>query len=536
MAIDVTIGTSLRANADSYTVVEDSTPLDPSDSSGGIGQFTVTIPESADAKHLSGLAVTLVDGTQGVTVGVSSGLTGDGQTLTLTVDGRLNAFMATLTAQPYSGTLGGAFAYYCSLVGITTGLLIDSTITARAVSYPGFTGVIWTFIKQICVAQQVEVSLISNNIVLRPIRTRIAQNYRDSKETWALDKSNLAQQVQIYQYGHTQAANAPIYPLGGPSLMTPILQVDAGQTLSFDIALNPGSSSTGLGVSLTSLTQPTCVLGVASGDISASQFSAIGSDGLPISVADWTNNGGSVTAKINADTTSMTIKLTGPSKLGLSAPFRLAAPDGTGNVYSTLRLRGGGVFFNKQLLTFMTGAPAATTPTVVGATVDNPAISTMADAYSAALVLLARYGSPRQNLTVATRGINRLGDTGSYAYPTFSAFDAAAAGQTFGTFDTANAGQTFGQFDAAQFATVSTLFANQAFGNVGGARVLNDNQWYRIRSVSAITPAGANYVAERDTTIGDFDTAFAGMTFGQFDALYPGKTFLDFDVQPLRTS
>lgn len=536
MAIDIIVGNSLRTNADSYTVSEDSTPLDPSDSTGGVGQFTVTIPESTDAKHLSGQTVTLVDGTQGTTIGTSNGITGDGQVFTLTVDGRLNAFMATQTAQPYSGTLGGAFTYYCGLVGISTGIVIDSAITGRPVTYSGFTGVIWTFIKQICVAQQVEVSLVSSNIVLRAIRQRIAQNYRDSKEVWALDKSNLAQKVQIYQYNNYQATGAPIYPLGGPNETTQILQVDAGQTLSFDIPLSPSASSSGLGVSLTSIVQPTCVASVSATDVSASQYSVIGSDGLAVSVASWTTGGGSVTAKINVDTLSMTVTLVGPKVAGLAAPFRIAGSDGLRDFYSTLRLVGSGTFFNKQLFTYGTGAPIATTANVIGATVDSPAISTAADAYSAALVLLGRYGSPRQTLTVSTRGINRIGDTGSYAYPLFSAFDASNSGQTFGNFDTANAGQNFGSFDAAQLATVSNLFANQAFGNVGGARVLNDNQWYRIRAVSGITPAGVTYTADRDTTIGDFDTSFAGKTFAQFDALYPSKTFLDFDVEPLRTS
>ncbi len=536
MGIDITVGTSLRTNADSYSIVEDSTPLSPHDSTGSVGSITVSLPQSADAKHLRGKTVLLSDGTQGTTVGVANALSGDGQTLNITADGRLNVFASTHTAAPYSGTLGGAFAYYCNLVGITTGVSVDPSIASRPVNYAGFIGVVWTFIKQMCAAQQVEVALVSNTVLLRAPRQRIAQNYRDSVEKWTLDASLLAQSVQVYHYDTVAKTNSLVYPIGGWDKSVKILQVDAGQTLTFDISLAPSTSSTGLGASLSSIVQPTCVATVSQTDASASQYSVIGSDGGAISPTDWLNGGGSVTAVINPDSTSIKVTVVGSQTPMLATPFRIASPLGPSGAYSSLRLLGSGVFFDKQLLTFSTGVDPTLVGTVIGATVDNPAIQNMADAYTAALHLLAAFGSPRQTLTVTTRGINRIGDTGAFVYPMFSDFDAAHAGETFSTWDATWAGKTFAQFDSAQFALVASTFDNQAFGNVGGARVLNDNQWYRIRNVSAMGPHSISYAAESDTILSDFGAGFAGMTFAQFDAIHSGQSFNDFDVQPLRMS
>jgi hypothetical protein len=192
------------------------------------------------------------------------------------------------------------------------------------------------------------------------------------------------------------------------------------------------------------------------------------------------------------------------------------------------------VFFDKKLITVPTGAPLSKTATVVGVTIDNPFISTLEDAYSAAMLAAGRYASPQQTLSVSATVINRAGEPGSIVYPTFANFDSAQVGKTFSQFDTSVGSMTFAQFTEQQFALVADSFANQAFGNVAGARVKFRDSWYRIRNAT-VTPETINFNAERDTIFDDFTTAWTGKTFAQFNSRWSGKTFEDFGVISLWT-
>jgi len=101
-----------------------------------------------------------------------------------------------------------------------------------------------------------------------------------------------------------------------------------------------------------------------------------------------------------------------------------------------------------------------------------------------------------------------------------------------GQVNTLKAGLTMGDVTAQQFELVQADFANQAFGNVAGARVLDDGMWHRIRNAT-ISPSSIGYTAERDTTMGDANTVYAGMTMGQVNDLRLGQALGDFNTQPL---
>jgi hypothetical protein len=193
---------------------------------------------------------------------------------------------------------------------------------------------------------------------------------------------------------------------------------------------------------------------------------------------------------------------------------------------------GTGVFFDKQKLTLPTGVPSSKTAQVVGVTVDNPFISTLSDAYSFGSIAAGKWGSASQTLNVNTVGINRSGISGALTYPTFNDFNGTQGTNTFSTFNTAQGSNTFEQFNAQQFALVASTFENQAFGNVAGARVKYRDSWYRIRSAS-INESSVSYSAERDTLIGEFNTAWSGKTFADFTTQFTGKLFEDFGVIPL---
>ena len=522
MSIDLRVNGVLKTDAFQYAVIEDSTPTDPSDTRGGVGQFSFDLDEVDAPKSTIGKLVDLSDGAYGSTTGTATGLSGSGGTVTVTADSRMAQLVVERIAQPYQGTLGGAFRYYLGLVGITAGLVIDEALESRPVVFRGWSGPVWDQLKMMSVAMRVEISLVSDNIVLRALRTRTAEFNRDITRSWAIDSSRMAQSVEVNYYQNKYVIDGLCYPPGGWSEDTQPFVVDAGATITADIPLES---------SLETINQPQMVLWVDRYHTSSSVYSVAGNDGLPIPVAQWQEGGGSLTLKINDDRKSLTMTLVGATE-SQYGPYRVAMSSGGGD-YSSLRVVGTGVFSAVETLTLNTGVTPDQSSTEVGATADNPYISSKADAFSLGLWSVARWGYPYYTLRVQTSGINRAGDTGSYAYVTVGEYDAQANFATVGEYDTFWAGKTVGQFDAQLKALAASDFANQAFGNIAGSRVPYDYSLQRIRSAT-ISPADIVYAAEFDVMVSDLDDVWAGATVASFDAANAGIDLYDFQLAPLR--
>lgn len=514
-------------NLESYSVSEDSTPIEASDNSGGTGSMDFNVVEDPAGDGtilLLNDTVELEDGSNGRTQAIVKTVSGNDGIATVTADSRLNLLMTNKQAAPFTGALGNALLYYFGLASLTTGIVIDAGVGARTVTYQGFDGNLWDALKAICIHQQIEISLVSSNIVVRPIRTRIAEVNRDATRSWQVSNIDLAQNIEIYYYGNTRKVNQIVYPKNGWNEDITVYQVDAGQTLEVDIPVE---------VSLESLQQPQVVTSVGRFDVSTSQYAVAGSDGLPIPPAQWTGTGGSLVATINPDTKSIHVVITA-STLSQYAPYRIAMSAGPSDYYSSLRILGTGVHFEATKLTIPTGVPADKSAVSVGVTVDNPYITTYDEAFSLGVATAQRWASPSQTVSATATVINRKGDKGTANAATFAQFDADNVGKTFAQFDTTWTGKTYAELDAYYTALVQDNFENQAFGNVAGARVKFRDAWYRIRSAS-INQENIQYTAERDTTFADFSAAWAGKTFAQFDARWVGKTYADFGVIPLWT-
>lgn len=726
MGIDLTIDGKPFWNASNYAVQEDSTPVDPNDSSGAFGQFTFDIPDFEGSKKLRKKTVELVDGTQGSTTGIARSANSDGNTVTIAADSRLGALSVIRTAQPFSGTLDGAFRYYLGLVGITDGIVTDPAIipptrtnpfnnpsgrrttagyvavgagslgrdagadtyfqasganasgaggltiesmtigagkllpnttytfsasiyagaaSGPAIAYvpkiqvsgsgvavsmqiaggssgfnrvsitfttiasgtvvfsvlntgaamalgnvvafrdaqidagtvatlyfdgntgtttpfldyywtglpdaspsisgptqfvfPGWNGNAWLIIKQMASAQSVEIALASDDVVMRPFRQRTAVTARDASVGWATSDSNTAQSVEVYYYETEVVTNGLVYPLGGWTPDVEVQSVNAGATTKYTVDLVPSTQATdgsqvttGPGASITSIQQPVCVTSVDENYSASSVYTVTGSDGLPIPPAEWAAGGGSVTVAIGEDTQSLIFTIVGSNDTQY-APYDIAMASGTSNEYSSLRIVGSGVFYNRQVVTLRNGNDPDLSPTVIGATVDNPFITSYEQAWRTGLWTLAAFTGPTMTVSVTSTGINQVGDSGSYVYPTMGDFNAEYAGMTMGAWNALHAGMSMGDFDAEQFALVQGDFANQAFGNVGGARYYSDFMWYRIRTVSDWSPTSIQFTAERDTTFADFNEVHAGMTMGQFNALHATDSMGDYSMTPL---
>lgn len=513
-----------------FRVEENATPLTPSDTLGGAGTMTLQSDENDQTPYLQNVAIDLVDPAQGTTRGTIRGVSADNGHSTLVADSRLTLLVVKRTAEPFIGTLHDALLYYFGLCGITDGIVIDDTLGAIEGNFPGFSGMVWDQLKKLLTIYEAEISLVSNNVVVRPVRGFVSENYRDSSRSWAYDVSQQARSVEIYRYDTREVVSGLLYPQGGWNSDVEVLSVAAGETLVRTIPLEGSASA---------VEQPTYLETIPPEYSSTSVYNVSGNDNLPIEEAQWFAMGGSLKVEIGEDTRSLIVTIIAPREERFS-PYRIGMPDGE-SFYSTLRIVGDGIVWNKELHTFYTAVDPDLVSQEVGATVDVEYIQTWEQLTAAALTELKFWGGTRRTVNVSTRGINRLGDTGSYAYATLEDFDAwwddDTPGATLEDFDTAADalyGETLGDFDVWWIEYVQDDFANQAFGNIAGARVRDDHRFNRIRTAT-ITPAGISYTAWEDSVLGDFDEVWGeDVTLADFDVEWADETLGDFDATPLR--
>lgn len=578
MTADVHVdGQPIKAVAD-WTIVENSTPLDSSDSSGGVGTISITFDQRvtpSTAKRMRRKVVRIDDEAQGQLIGRVDTAAGGSGARTITGQNLLTKLAVNRRMAPFSGTLTSAISYYLRLCGITdpNAWFVDETIALANVTLIGTYGNVWLQLKKLCTVAEIEISVVSDKIVVRPVRQRIGQNHRDSQQAWAIDDSQIATAVLVYYYepvsiapgDHTlRPSNATdwddglvgavygddptlggitdptedewlslglVYPPAGDYQSAEVLTVAAGEKKVVEVTL---------GASVTSLKQPIPVDRVAPNVAPAvSCYSISGNDTLPISEFEWWQRGGRITAKINQDTQTATLTIIGAAIPNLS-PFTIGVDDGS-KQYNTLRLVGTGIAFKKNSLTVNTGVSADLAAQDQVATIDNEFISSRDEAYNAAVKAMGKAVGSYQTISVNTTGINRIGDTGSYIFPPVSTFNDDFAGFATGAeFDSGQeaitGASTVGEFNAWGKTQVVTRFENQAFGNVAGARVEFDGSWYRIRAAT-ITPGGISYSAEMDMLLRDLAAAHpAGLSVAEFNALYaddPAITVADWNTRPV---
>jgi hypothetical protein len=518
-------------NIQSYSVQEDSTPVSPADSSGGTGtvSITVTEDESSDGSILLlNDEIVLEDSVKGTTSGKVNSVSSSDAAVTLSGDSRLGILNATRYVPAHKGDVESAVLHILAIAGITSGIYIDPAVADIPAAVRGGTYQVWKLLGDMCSARQVEISLVSNNIVARPLRTREASLDRVFNHDWAVQNIDLAQFVEVYYYNYEILEDELVYPYGGwnPDVRV-INSIDAGQTQTINIPVDE------VNVSLTELQQPVVQDSVAREYVGpVSVYCVAGNDGLPIPAAQWTAQGGSLTVAIGEDGQSIDVTVTGASEAEY-APYQIAMSSGPSDYYSSLRLIGSGLGFTRKLVRFPTGAPAEKTAQEVGPTIDTPWIDTYNDAQAAALYAAYEMASARQTFSFDASLINRSSDSGSIIYPIFEDFNEQWPTEDFDAWGTEWDELTFEDFRQFMFEQVEDNFENQAFGNVGGARVRFRDAYYRIRS-AGITESGVQGAsAERDTLFSDFDALWTGETFEDFENQHSGRLFEDFARIPL---
>ena len=536
------------SNVINYSYTEGSTPLVPGDESGAIGDVSIEVLNERDASILLYKDdFYLQDNFHGSVLGSVESVSGSNDTVTMGGRSRLSVLNVDSVIPPRTGTIGNIIQAVIADLGFTTNILQDVGLSTSTINVPGYEGDVWVYVKQLCSAYETEVTVIRDYIVIRPTRQRSIDANDIIDKNWQVQDIELAQQFDVAYYNYTPRTDYLVYPEGGWNSEVTVYQVAFGETTEFELDLE---------FFLTSVQQPTAQDTVLKDYGTASVYAVSGNDNLPITAAFWRDYGGDMAFEILGDGSRVKVTITGPTYEPLS-PYSISISDGSTS-YSTLRMVGTGMDFNRLLYTEETGLTADDTPTLKGAEIDNPAINTLAEAKKYALSARRLYSLPTQTISASSNTFPRLeGSIPSIFYPTFDDFDdTLPTGYTFANFNSDYAGLTFDQF-TDELANV----VPQGFGEVAGSRVHLDDAMYRVRSTT-ITPDIVSLEAEYDTLFSDLDDVYGAAlwsglepswtglgstwstvislpygedTFNDFNATFGNINFKDYALMPLRT-
>lgn len=454
----------------SYSVTEEATPLNPADSSGSVGQASLSAKETGKAEFMAANAFTLTDPARGAFVGLVESVATAGGRNTFSAESALGYLNTDRLAAPHIGTVASAFTYYLRLAGITSDQIeIDPIYERIAVAYPGWTGNVWDYVKKLCAATRSECQFVAGTIVLRQpgIRKMPLATLTDIGRVVSV--ASAAQQVEIINYNSRAGVNELCYEAESA------LNVDVGEVLVQRFLTEASLSSVNQPKLVDAITQVPYAGGTG-------EYMVSGNDGLPIDPDFWTEYGGSLKVSLTENPFEIEVTLKGPSKDYMDkAPFRIAEGEAA---YPALYVTGSGVFTKQETITLYTGASAKTTSTLVGATIDNPFIQSLNEAYRVGLVAACAFAGPAKTIT----------------------------------------------FDQKAYAK-----GGQEFGNVAGSMINHGYSRYRVRSAT-LQPGGISGTADSRVTVGDVNRVHRGKTFAEMNATYRGMTFGEQAIQPLKAT
>lgn len=538
MGVRVTIG-GKTVRPETYRVSESSMPLAGGDSSGGIGTIEIDVPAlpyspiGLNAQE----ELSFIDTNRGSTVGTIADIGAsrtEGAQYNVLASNRLGEFNIETQVQPFNGTLENAFRYYCSLANITSGIVVDPAVASRTVRFPGWNGNLWNHMKMMATAMNTDLNLISNNVVLRPVRLFEAVRNREIDSTGGISSTDLALKQEVIWYETKFVSSGLIYPAGGWTPEVTPLSVNAGETVTTTLDESKHVSS-----SIFSIQQPTAVVNVTPTHSSSSVYTVVGDDGIVIQPAQWRDYGGSLTVAISADTRALEVTMKGASGLVQAngepmRTFRIGLASGTSasDTYSTLRIVGQHISIAEKSIILPTGVPDFRTGQEFAPTIDNPFLNTLDAAYSAGVRGARRHAGRTMTVSASVSALNKRGETGTANYPPYSYAQTLWNAQTYGSVKTINAGKSYDELQAQFYATVQDNFDNQVFGNAPGARYWDQDtaRWYRVRQSTAEW-GQMSIDADDDLTNGDMQAKFNALTYGGVKNHYIGMTYYKANVR-----
>ena len=332
------------------------------------------------------------------------------------------------------------------------------------VTVPAWEGDLYDGLKQLLGAygcymwvegDQVEIRQFALSDTLAELPTNLTSKGR------SVQGQDTVEWVEVVYYNNTYITNRQVYPYGieAPT----VFSVGVRETAVYEVQLN---------ASLATVDQPSPVDAINLGTIdTAGQYAIIDNAGAPIPAAEWLGQGGRVEVRLK-DHQTLEVLIRGMNTARDNAPFRLAEFDR--DAYPALYVTGTGVRQERKTVRLHTGSSRAVPDTVQ--TVDNPFVSTMAQAYTA----------------------------GQWA-----ACDALLSEQV-------------------NFGGGPELFSL-------GTKYRTSNGAYRVAGVG-LSPGGSSFNATLEVTMKNFADTLGSKTMAQMAAIWSGKTMGQVAIEPLRTA
>lgn len=154
-----------------WSVSEDATPVDISNTDGGTGAVRLAAKANADSKFIINNTAVLAHDKLGAVTGMVGDVTISGATTSFGIAPYLSLLDTDATAPPSLNiTLSSVFQNYVNLV--TNLLTINWQATSNPIRiYPGWEGNVWAYLKQLCAMNGVEIVANGYTLTVRDINS-----------------------------------------------------------------------------------------------------------------------------------------------------------------------------------------------------------------------------------------------------------------------------------------------------------------------------------------------------------------------------
>lgn len=284
--------------------------------------------------------------------------------------------------------LSDVFNYYIrTLVGSFTGISYMATANPNVV-FQAWSADVWTQLKQLCTAYNVEISVVNNIITIRDVGTRtlVLDNVIGGSAKLSINSQSSAQVQNVKWYATSSGANVVFYD-ASTATDANVISIDAGQT-----------SVTNLSTTNTPIILNNPVVSDTTGTPGTYRVMDSSNPPLNVPASLWTAAGGLVSAAIDPTTLGqINVTVTAPVAItGYIGPFLLQSYPGVPD----LSITGSGVISIANTLTLQTGADATKSETVNAPDVDNIFLNTLTQAYDRGIWASALAAGPTITLSI----------------------------------------------------------------------------------------------------------------------------------------
>ena len=464
MALTPFVRGAAKVNVSSCNYSAEINSRNPGDYSGASQQVTFTVPLTSETyMDQWGDAALLLDGNAIIENGQVTAISDTGTQASYTVAGLASRLNRSRKVKPFNNTpLTDVVRAYFTAAGVS--IPAPNMVGDFNVTVPAWEGDLYDGLKQLLGAygcymwlegDQVEIRQFALSDTLAELPANLVSKGR------SVQGQDTVEWVEVAYYNSTYITNKQVYPY---SIEAPtVFSVGADETVVYEVQLNASLETVNQPVPLDAIWLPTID--------TEGQYAIVDNAGAPIPAAEWVGQGGRVEVRLK-DHQTLEVIIRGMRTARDNAPFRLAEFDR--DSYPALYVTGTGVRTERKTVKLHTGASRAVPDTVQ--TVDNPFVSTLAQAYTA----------------------------GQWA-----ACDALLSEQV-------------------NFGGGPELFSL-------GTKYRTNSGAYRVAGVG-LSPGGSSFNATLEVTMKNFADTLGSKTMAQMATIWSGKTMGQVAIEPLRTA